>query len=114
MNAGGGALGASGSTSTTAGVQTAGGVGGTAANGDLNIPGKGGNHGVMYSGTRGVGGDGGDAVFGHGGDGTNNGAGLSGDVYGGGGGGGHAATAANRDGGAGANGVLYLIEFIGG
>jgi hypothetical protein len=114
MNASGGALGSAGSTSTTPGVQTAGGHGGAAANGDLNIPGKGGSHGVMFSGTRGVGGDGGDSVFGMGGDGTNNGDGLPGDLYGGGGGGGHAATAADRPGAVGADGVLYLIEFIGG
>lgn len=114
LNAGGGGTGTAGATFSVVGVQTAGGAGGTAANGDLNIPGQPGGRGVIYSATIGRGGTGGRSVFGLGGpEGGTDAAGVVGSEYGGGGSGGHAAGTPNRDGGAGAAGILYLIEFLG-
>lgn len=113
MNAGAGGTGTAGNGFTVIGEMAAGGAGGAATNGDLNIPGEPGKRGVIYSGTVGRGGDGGDSVFGHGASwaGTDL-AGVTGGNYGGGGSGGHAAAATDRAGGAGAPGILYLIEFL--
>lgn len=114
MNAGGGSAGGAGATSTTVGTTTAGGAGGSASNGDLNIPGEPGERGIIYDGTNGCGGRGGGSRFGAGGaESGSNTAGNTGAAYGGGGGGGHASGTADRAGGAGADGILYLIEFIG-
>ncbi len=112
LNAGGGLHGAAGSIFSTVGVSVAGGAGGTAANGNLNIPGEPGERGVIYSGTTGWAGNGGCSVFGSGGVGVNAGAGAVGTGYGAGGGAGHAAAATDQNGAAGTDGILYLIEFI--
>lgn len=113
LNAGAGGTGVAGATFSVVGVQTAGGTGGTAANGDLNIPGQPGEHGVIYSATDGHGGDGGSSLLGAGGiSGGTNVAGATPGEYGGGGSGGHAAAATNRDGAPGAPGILYLIEML--
>lgn len=114
LNAGGGSPGSAGSGSTTVGIQTAGGAGGSAANGDLNIPGQPGQRGVIFSTSAGQGGAGGCSSFGFGGaPGGSDVAGNNGTAYGGGGAGGHASGSPNRVGGSGADGILYLIEFIG-
>lgn len=113
LNAGGGGAGAAGTTSTTAGTRTAGGTGGSASNGDINIPGMPGGIGVIFDTTNGNGGNGGSSALGFGAlSPAANTAGSSGQAYGGGGSGGHASSTANRVGGAGADGILYLIEFI--
>lgn len=113
MNAGGGSPGSAGAGTTTVGVTTAGGAGGTASNGDLNIPGEPGGRGWIFDTTNGFGGPGGSSFMGFGGaaSGTNT-AGNAGTEYGGGGGGGHASGTPNRDGASGADGILYLLEFI--
>lgn len=114
LNAGGGSAGSDGAGSTTTGVQTAGGAGGTASNGDLNIPGEPGRWGVQFDNLRGLGGRGGSSVFGSGGQpGGDDAVGGAGSLYGGGGAGGAAVDTTDRAGGAGASGVLYLIEFLG-
>jgi hypothetical protein len=112
MNAGGGSAGTQGAGFSVVGVSVAGGAGGSASNGDINIPGQDGQRGIIYSGTKGWGGCGGSSAFGFGGEGANGAAGGNGKVYGGGGAGGHAATTSDRNGGFGAGGILYLIEFI--
>ena len=82
--------------------------------GDLNIDGAPGERGVIYSATVGRGGRGGNSWLGGGASpGGTDAAGGTAVAYGGGGAGGHAATATNRLGGAGGDGVLYLIEFLG-
>lgn len=103
---------ASGNT-TTLGAQAAGGAGGTASGGDLNIPGEMGCRGIIFSTSAGKGGKGGSSVFGHGGReaGTDEG-GNAGSAYGGGGSGCHTSADVNRSGGAGAAGVIYAIEFL--
>lgn len=114
LNAGAGANGTAGATFSVIGVSVAGGAGGTATNGDLNIPGQPGERGIIYSGADGRGGKGGRTVFGAGGiPGGTNVAGGNGGDYGGGGAGGHASATADRAGGSGAAGILYLIEFLG-
>jgi len=113
MNAGGGALGSAGATSTTVGTTTAGGAGGTATNGDLNIPGEPGERGTIFDGTNGYGGRGGNSMFGFGGaESIINTAGNAGTAYGGGGGGGHASATTDKAGAAGADGILFLLEFL--
>lgn len=114
LNAGGGLSGSVTGASTVLGVQAAGGAGGPASNGHLNIPGQPGRVGVIFSTTHGSGGDGGSTAFGTGGEGgISNTVGSAGTVYGAGGGGGHASGSPNRAGGAGAAGLLWLLEFIG-
>lgn len=114
MNAGGGGVGTAGATFSVIGVHVAGGTGGTASNGTLNIPGQPGGRGVIFDGTVGAGGEGGHSVFGHGAAHGGTGlAGVNGTAYGGGGSGGHAATAGDRVGGNGADGILFLLEFLG-
>jgi hypothetical protein len=87
--------------------------------GDLNFVGEPGMRAVIYSGTHGCGGAGGAAASfmgAGGGGGAQSGteaAGNNGGLYGGGGGGAHTAGDTNRNGGTGASGVLYFIEFIG-
>lgn len=99
---------------TTLGVQAAGGAGGTASGGDLNIAGDPAMRAIIYSTTHGSGGSGGCSAFGFGGaQSGSEAAGNNGTLYGGGGGGAHTATDVNRSGGAGAAGVIYAIEFIG-
>lgn len=113
LNAGTGGAGTAGAQAAALGVHAAGGTGGTAANGDLNIPGMQGDVGVTFSGTDGHGGRGRSAVFGFGaGPGGSNVAGSGGAAYGGGGSGGHASGTADRAGGAGAAGTLFILEFV--
>jgi hypothetical protein len=97
----------------TLGAQAAGGAGGTASGGDLNIPGEQGGRSITYSTSAGSGGKGGRSAFGMGGaqSGTDAG-GNAGAAYGGGGGGCHTSADVNRSGGAGAAGVIYAIEFL--
>jgi hypothetical protein len=96
------------------GVSAAGGAGGTATGGDLNIPGERGFRGFIYSINHGSGGMGGSSVFGKGGAQTGpDSAGNNGTAYGGGGSGCHESFDVNRSGGSGAAGVIYVIEFIG-
>lgn len=115
LNAGAGGAGTAGAVFAAVGAQQAvGGAGGTATNGDLNIPGEGGSIGTPFDGTSGMGGNGGRSVFGFGGAvGGSNIVGATGGAYGGGGSGGHASATQDRDGGNGAAGIMYLIEFIG-
>ena len=114
MNAGGGSAGSAGSQAGGLGGGAVGGAGGTATNGDLNIPGSPGGIGTTYSGTDGMAGNGGSSVFGFGAaPGASNVAGSNGQAYGGGASGGHASGTPDRAGGTGADGILYLIEFIG-
>lgn len=112
LNAGGGGAATEGALFSVVGVSVAGGTGGTAANGDLNMPGRPGGRGTIYSGTNGRAGRGGSAVFGFGGAAGDDATGGTGGTYGGGGGGAHASAATNRNGGNGGDGILYLIEFV--
>jgi len=113
MNAGGGLQATAGTTSTVVGTSTAGGAGGSAANGDLNIPGEPGERGIQFSGSEGRGGRGGSSFFGMGGASSNTStAGATATGFGSGGNGGQAATATDRVGSSGTNGTLYMIEFI--
>lgn len=109
-----GANGSATGNATALGVNTAGGAGGTASGGDLNIPGEQGQRSIIYSTTHGCGGAGGRSALGLGGgqSGTEA-AGSNGTAYGGGGGGAHCAGGTDRAGGAGAAGVIYVIEFLG-
>ncbi len=100
---------------TTVGAQAAGGAGGTASGGDLNVDGERGQRAVIYSTTNGCGGRGGSSLFGRGGAQSGTAAaGNAGAAYGGGGGGAHTADDTDRSGGAGAAGVIYAIEFLAG
>lgn len=112
LTANGGAVGGT-VTSTTVGVNAAGGAGGTASGGDVNITGGSGGRGIIFSTNNGVGGSGGASHFGGGGmpSGSNS-AGAAGEAYGSGGSGGHASTATDRLGGDGAAGIVYIIEYI--
>lgn len=109
-----GANGTATGNQTTLGFSSAGGVGGTASGGDLNIPGEAGMRSIIYSTTHGSGGGGGSSAFGNGAapSGTEA-AGNAGGAYGGGGGGAHTAGDTDRSGGAGATGVIYVVEFLG-
>lgn len=112
LTANGGDVGAT-VTSTTVGVNAGGGIGGTSTGGDLNITGAPGGRGIIFSTTNGIGGNGGASYYGGGGlGGGTNLAGSVGTSYGSGGGGGHASGAADRLGGDGAAGVIYIIEYI--
>ncbi len=83
------------------------GLGGTAS-GDLALPGADGHAGGVLSGT-GLPGAGGASHIGHGGmNGVAGTVGRVGENYGGGGGGGHADSATDRDGGAGAPGIVIV------
>jgi hypothetical protein len=113
MAAGGGGVGIATGNNSTLGASAAGGAGGTASGGDLNIPGQPGGRSITYDGAQGTGGYGGASVFGGGGaESGTEAAGNNGGAYGGGGGGAHTAGDTNRNGGLGAAGVLYCIEFL--
>lgn len=113
LSATGGGVGATTGTSTTVGVNAAGGAGGVGSGGDLNLTGSPGDRGIIFSTNNGIGGTGGSSAYGGGGaGGGSNTAGSAGQNYGGGGGGGHATGAADRTGGDGAAGVVYVIEYI--
>lgn len=113
LTAGGGGFGAATGNTTTLGASAAGGSGGTASGGDINVPGKPGMRAIIYDTTNGSGGAGGDSVFGKGGAQSGTAAaGNNGTAYGGGGGGAHTADDTNRNGGTGAAGVIYAIEFL--
>jgi hypothetical protein len=95
-------------------LAASGGTGGAGTVGDLLIAGSPGHKGIIYSGTTGWGGEGGATSFGAGGLGPAiNTAGAVGRAYGGGGGGGHASATSDRNGGNGAIGIVYVIEFLG-
>jgi hypothetical protein len=112
----GGGVGGGRTVSGTAPDFRIGGVGGTATNGDLNVPGGCGQQATW--GSAGVGaamdfsGSGGSSVFGGAGAGISGsgGAGSAGS-FGGGGGGGNSSTATSNNGGAGGNGVIRIWEF---
>jgi len=93
-----------------------GGVGGTATNGDINVPGGCGQQATFGSSSVGAAADfsgsGGSSIFGGAGAGVagSSGAGSAGS-FGGGGGGGNSATAVSSNGGAGGNGVIRIWEF---
>lgn len=109
-----GANGSATGNNTTLGFSSAGGAGGTASGGDLNIEGEDGMRSIIYSTTHGSGGGGGSSAFGHGAaQSGSEAAGVAGTAYGGGGGGAHTATDVDRSGGAGGAGVIYVIEFLG-
>lgn len=108
-----GSNGSASGLTTTLGTQAAGGAGGTASGGDLNIPGEAGQRGIIYDTTNGCGGAGGSSMFGAGGaESGTEAAGANGTAYGGGGGGAHCAGGVDRAGGTGAAGVIYAIEFL--
>jgi hypothetical protein len=114
MNAGAGQQGTAGAGFSVVGVSVAGGAGGTAANGDLNIPGQPGERGVIFDGTNGRPGSGGRSVFGRGGGRAgSNATGENGWQYGGGGAGGHASAGTDKPGALGEDGLIYFLEFIG-
>lgn len=111
--AGSGSNGSATGLSTTVGVSAAGGAGGTASGGDINIPGEAGDRGLIFSATLGQGGKGGRSVLGAGGaESAGEAAGNNGQAYGGGGSGCHTGNDTNRSGGTGAAGVIYVIEFL--
>lgn len=113
MSAGSGSGGSSSADSTTLGTLGAGGAGGTSSGGNINITGQAGQRGVIYSTSASLGGMGGNSMFGGGGTGGGpNAAGSPGGAYGGGGGGGACSEGTDRAGGSGANGVIYMIEFL--
>jgi len=113
MSAGSGSGGSSSADSATVGTLGVGGAGGASSGGNLNIPGQAGQRGVIYSTTASLGGMGGNSVFGGGGAGGGpNAVGSDGGAYGGGGGGGACSEGTDRAGGAGANGIIYMIEFL--
>ncbi len=100
------------------GTNTVSGAGGSASGGDINISGADGSLGSGASGSfnQGIGGGGGHAAlgFGHGGNMlTGSAVGVNGDLYGGGGSGSSSANSGttSRAGGAGANGVVWVIEY---
>lgn len=91
--------------------------GGTATNGDINIPGGGSGGGWRFNGSNGNGGNGGDSNMGRGGAerpswGTSGNAGNAGTGYGGGGGGAASGgSGQSAAGGAGADGIIIIREF---
>lgn len=92
----------------------AGGAGGTATGGDINITGGSGGPGFIVNTTNGLGGQGGASFWGGGATlPTIDTAGVAGACYGSGASGAHAAGATDRLGANGADGVIYIIEFIG-
>lgn len=108
-----GANGASSADSTTLGTLGAGGAGGVGSGGDLNIKGQAGFRGVIHSTSAGLSGAGGNSMFGGGASQAGpNAAGTAGGAYGGGGSGGACSEGTDRAGGAGADGVMYCIEFL--
>lgn len=110
----GGAVGVSTANTTTLGVTGAGGVGGTPTGGDINVEGGDGGRGIVFSTTNGMGGNGGASMFGGGGLGSGTTAnGNAGGFPGGGGGGCASSDDTDHTGGTGADGVIYVIEFLG-
>lgn len=114
-----GGAGGTGSAAAT-GVAVAGGAGGTASGGNLNIPGQAGSpsFGIVGTASAVISGRGGDSRLGAGGvavataGASDNIAGNAGTGYGGGGSGGLSFSEGTATaGGAGSNGVLYVIEF---
>ncbi len=100
------------------GSNTTPGAAGTAVNGDINVTGGRGNAGAGIGGNfnRSIGGQGGSSGLGFGTGGnmiTGSEVGVDGDLYGGAGGGSSSANTGtvSRAGGAGANGVVWIIEY---
>ena len=114
LTGGGGGVGGVSGLTTTLGASGAGGTGGTATGGDINVPGQPGERGLIFDTTNGYGGAGGRSFLGMGGArSASQAAGNIGTGYGGGGGGAHTHDDTNRNGGDGAAGVIYVLEFIG-
>lgn len=109
--------GGGGASATALGGRGAGGAGGTGPTGDRGIQGEDGDWGVAFSIVAATGmlsGKGGKSGLGFGGGGASvqtSGAGAAGRVYGGGGSGGADAATTNRQGGAGANGLIRVWEY---
>jgi len=113
MSAGFGGNGAASADSTTLGTLGAGGAGGTSSGGDLNITGQAGFRGIVHSTSAGLSGAGGNSMFGGGAaQAQTEAAGTNGGQYGGGGSGGGSSGGTDRAGGSGANGIMYMIEFL--
>lgn len=111
LSATGGAVGVATGNSTGAFVK--GGQGGIGSNGDLNLRGGSGMHGITFSTSLGCGGNGGSSFCGGGGrGGVNTEQGEAGGNYGGGAGGGHTSDGTDLSAVAGAQGVIYFIEFL--
>ena len=97
-----------------------GGVGGAGTGGDLNLTGEAGEPPYHYDGVSGseiISGRGGSSFFGTGGEGralavSGSAVGQPGNLYGGGAGGSLTDSATDRAGGAGAAGVVYIVEFF--
>jgi hypothetical protein len=110
----GGALGVVNPAANVVGTSANGGVGGTGSNAELNIAGGAGERGIIYSQINSMGGRGGTSIFGGGGAAVPVAtAGNAGGLYGGGGSGASANSTTVRAGGTGANGVIYIVEFVG-
>ena len=112
----GGAGGSAGSNATTPIPTALGGAGGVASGGDLNMQGSAGGWGLVFGAT-GVGnvqgGNGGSSAFGGGANFSNNAAGTTGGNYGGGGSGGSQLNnGGTQAGGNGANGFVFVEEFV--
>ena len=92
----------------------AGGAGGAGTGGELNISGSTGFSGYRADGTNGWGGAGAASYWGGGAQygGAVDTAGVTATIYGAGGSGAHAAGTTDRNGGNGANGVVYIIEYF--
>ena len=113
MSAGFGGNGTASADSTTLGTLGAGGAGGTSSGGDLNITGQAGFRGIVHSTSAGLSGAGGNSMFGGGAaQSQTEAAGTAGGAYGGGGSGGGSSGGTDRAGGSGANGIMYMIEFL--
>lgn len=115
LQATGGAVGVSTGLTTTVGVGARGGQGGIGTLGDLNIRGGSGGRGTVYSTANAEGGNGGNSILGGGGRGgsaTGVEAGEAGGDYGGGAGGGQTSNGNDISAVAGAQGVIYFIEFL--
>ena len=114
------AFGGSGGTGQFGGAACFGGAGGAATGGDINIPGQyGGGGGSLGAIALGSGGAGGSSLLGHGGasiktgDFNNAQAGRAGGNYGGGGGGGSVVNLTfDEPGGAGADGIVIIDQYI--
>lgn len=115
ISATGGSAGANDTSAGSSTTMVAGGAGGVGSGGDLNLAGAAGHFVVKNTSSVMVSGNGGASMLGGGGLGrtaSSDAAGNSGGSYGGGGAGGAASGATDRNGGAGGQGVVYIIEFI--
>lgn len=112
LSATGGALGPAGATTGSVVATTPGGLGGIGSSGDINARGGGGTLGVGSANGAAVGGNGGSSHYGGGGLGGDRTDGGAGGAYGGGGGGSsNTVSAIFKTGGAGAAGVVTVLEY---